>query len=49
MKKKLLIFDISLAFLLIGNLTNGICLHQFLGTETIKANKPLNTDTNGAH
>ena len=40
---------LSLVFLLIGNLTNGLRLHQFLGTKTIEANKSLKTDANGAH
>ena len=40
---------ISLVFLLISNLTNGLRLHQFLGTKTNEANKLLKTDANGAH
>ena len=28
-------FDLSLVFLLISNLTNGLRLHQFLGTKLI--------------
>ena len=39
----------SLVFLLIGNLTNGLHLHRFLGTKTTEANKFLKTDANGAH
>ena len=46
----ILFFDyLSLVFLLISNLTNGLCLHQFLGTKTTEANKSLKTDANGAH
>ena len=40
---------LSLVFLLISNLTNGLHLHQFLGTKTIESNKSLKTDANGAH
>ena len=40
---------LKLVFLLISNLTNGLCLHQFLGTKTTEANKSLKTDANGAH
>ena len=32
---------LSLIFLLISNLTNGLCLHQFLGTKTTEGNKSL--------
>ena len=38
----------SLVFLLISNLTNGLRLHQFLGTKTTEANKSLKTDANSA-
>ena len=40
---------LSLVFLLISNLTNGLHLHQFLGTKTTEANKSLETDANGAY
>ena len=40
---------LSLVFLLISNVTDGLCLHQFLGTKTTEANKSLKTDANGAH
>ena len=40
---------LSLVFLLISNLTNGLRLHQLLGTKTTEANKSLKTDANGAH
>ena len=40
---------LSLVFLLISNLTNGLRLHQFLGTKTTEANKSLKTDANGNH
>ena len=33
--------ELSLVFLLISNLTNGLRLHQFLETKTIEANKSL--------
>ena len=39
----------SLVFLLISKLTNGLHLHQFLGTKTTEANKTLKIDANGAH
>ena len=42
-------FALSLVFLIISNLTNGLCLHQFLGTKTTEASKSLKTDGNGAH
>ena len=35
----------SLVFLVIINLTNGLRLHQFLGTKTIEGNKSLKTET----
>ena len=38
-----------IVFLLISNLSNGLRLHQFLGTKTTEANKSLKTDANGAH
>ena len=40
---------LSLVLLLISNLTNELCLHQFLVPKTIQANKSLKTDANGAH
>ena len=40
---------LSLVFLLISNLTNGLHLHQFLGTKTVEANKSLKTDANRVH
>ena len=40
---------LSLVFLLISNLSNGLRLHKFLGTKTTEANKSLKTDANGAH
>ena len=40
---------LSIVFLLISNLTNGLRLHQFSGTETTEANKSLKIDANGAH
>ena len=42
-------FYLSLVFLLISNLTNGLCLHQFLRTRTTEVNKFLKTHANGAH
>ena len=42
-------YNQSLVFLLNSNLTNGLHLHQFLGTKTTEANKSLKTDANGAH
>ena len=42
-------FLLSLVFLLIINLTNGLCLHQFFISKTTEANKSLKTDRNGAH
>ena len=41
--------NLRLVFLLISNLTNGLRLHQFLGTKTTETNKPLKTDANRAH
>ena len=41
--------DSSLVFLLISSLTNGLRLHQFLGTKTTDDNKSLKTDANGDH
>ena len=41
--------DLSLVLLLISNLTNGLCLHQFLVTKSAEANKSVKTDANGAH
>ena len=41
--------NLSLVFLLISNLTNGLRLHHFLGTENTEVNKSLKTDANGAH
>ena len=41
--------DLILIFLLIINLTNGLRLHQFIGTKTTEANKSLKTDANRAH
>ena len=43
------ILALSLVFLRISNLRNGLHLHQFLGTKTTEANKSLKTDANGAH
>ena len=43
------VLKLSLVFLLISYLTNGLRLHQFLGTKTTEANKSLKTDANGAH
>ena len=43
------IYHDSLVFLLISKFTNGLCLHQFLGTKATEANKSLKTDANGAH
>ena len=40
---------LSLIFLLISNLINRLCLHQFLGTKTTEANKSLKTGANGAY
>ena len=40
---------LSLVFLLISNLTNGLHFSQFLGTKTTEVNKFLKTDANGAH
>ena len=40
---------LSLVFLLMSRLTNGLRLHHFLGTKTTEANKSLKTDANGAH
>ena len=40
---------LSLVFLLISNLTNGLRLHQFLGNKTTETNKSLKTDANRAH
>ena len=39
-------FLLSLVFLLISNLTNGLRLHQFLRTRTTDANKSLKTYAN---
>ena len=41
--------NLSLVFLLISNLTNGLHWHQFLGTKTTEANKSLKTNANRAH
>ena len=41
--------ELSLVFLLISNLTNGLRLHQFLVTKSAEANKSVKTDANGAH
>ena len=38
---KLGIFALSLVLLLISNLTNGLCLHQFLVTKSAEANKSV--------
>ena len=43
-----LIFQHSKAFLLISKLTNGLRLHQFLGTKTTEATKSIKTDANRA-
>ena len=40
---------VNLVLFLISNLTNELCLHQFLLTKTTKVNKSLETDANGAH
>ena len=40
---------LHIVFLLVSNITNGIRLHQFLGTKTTEANKSLKTDANGAN
>ena len=40
---------LSVVFLFISNLTNGLRLHQFLMSKTTKANKSLKTDANRAH
>ena len=40
---------LSLVLLLISNLTNGLCLHQFLVTNSEEVNKSVKTDANGAH
>ena len=40
---------LSLVFLPISNLTNGLRLHQFLRTRTTEANTSLKTDANGAY
>ena len=40
---------LSLVFLLISNLKNGLCLHQCLMSKTTEANKSLKTDANRAH
>ena len=40
---------LSLVLLLISDLTNGLCLHQFLVTKSAEANKSVKTDANGAH
>ena len=39
--------DLSLVLILISNLTNGLHLHQFLGTKATEANKSLETDVIG--
>ena len=44
-----LVPNLRLVFLLISNLINRLCLHQFLGTKTTEANKSLKTDANGAY
>ena len=41
--------NLSLVFLLISNLTNGLHLHQFLVTLNTEANKSIENDANGAH
>ena len=41
--------DLSLVLLLISNLTNGLCLHQFLVTNSEEMNKSVKADANGAH
>ena len=38
--------EVKPSFLLISNLTNGLCLHQFLGSKTTESNKSLKTDAN---
>ena len=40
---------LSLVFLLISNLKNGLCLHQCLMSKTTEANKSLKTDANRSH
>ena len=40
---------LSLVFLLISNLTNGLRLHQFLRSKSTEANKSLKSDANRAH
>ena len=40
---------LSLVLLFISDLTNGLCLHQFLETKSEEANKSVKTDANGAH
>ena len=40
--------DLSLVFLLISNLTNGLRLHQFQVTKSEEANKSVKIDANGA-
>ena len=44
-----LVPNLRLVFLLISNLINRLCLHQFLGTKTNEANKSLKTDANRAY
>ena len=41
--------NLSLVLLLYSNLTNELCLHQFLLTETTEVNQSLKTDANGTH
>ena len=41
--------ELSLVFLLISNLTNGLRLHRFLVTKSVEANKSVKTDANEAH
>ena len=45
----ILFLKLSLVLLLISNLTNELCLHQFLGTKTSEMNMSLKTDANKAH
>ena len=39
---------LSIVLLLISNLTNGLCLHQFLVTKSAEVNKFVKTDAKGA-
>ena len=47
--KFLVFLDLSIIFLLISTLTNGLRLHQFVGIKTTEANKSLKTDANRAN